>query len=189
MKIKNPLIVLILIFFCSNGFSQNDSLLVVDKKEVKNFHKKIFKLSVDTTIDSAAVYQLRYTSSKGWVQGFNFGTNDKKKYHSGHFLAFEPKRRPIAEILKFPEPSKDSLFLDQTPTTISKGEIGYISMNQIVQSRQDRLFKELKNKTYDAGRNGVIFLGGRYLLVVSLDEYIGNSSWSTVKYFYYEIVK
>ena len=200
MKTNYQLILLILVFCCSNGFSQTDSLLAVNKKEIRKYHKKIFKFSVDTTLDSLSVYKLVYASSSGWVEGVNYGLSpNQKKYHSGYSIVFNPKIISIAELLNFPEPSedslkilsfKDSLFLDPIPLTASNKPIVKVPKHYVVRSKQDNNFKELKNKTYNnTMTNGVILLGGKYLLVVTKDEYIGNSSCSSVVYSYYEKVK
>jgi len=173
MKTKYQLIILILIFFCSNGFSQKDSLTIVSKTEVWNYHKMIFQLSVNPTIDSTSVYTLRYTYEKGWTQGPN-NPNQKKKYKSTHsFKSSACKKTSMTEVLTYPMPLEDSI---------------YLFLNaQIVSSRKDDLYKTLKGRTFDNEIvTGIISLGGKYLLVAKKTTYIGNTSWSVIEYLYYE---
>lgn len=173
MKPKYQLTILFLIFFCSNGFSQKDSLNIVNKKKVNNYHKKIFQFSVDTTIDSTSVYTLRYSFEKGWTKGPN-NPNPRKKYKSKHsFSSFASKKVPMTEILTYSMSQEDS---------------SYLFVNtQIVSSRKDDLYKTLKKRRFDNEIvTGIISLGGKYLLVVKKTTYIGNTSWSANEYLYYE---
>lgn len=195
MKAKKYFILLIGIIFCLSGFSQNDSLSVVSKKEITNFHKSIFDLSVDTTIDSTASYKLRYISSNGWSKGPN-NPNPKKKYRSKSFLASDTKSVSIAEIVRFPESTKDtlpglssldSLFLDQFPAKVKKEPVVPFLSDYVVYSSQDDFYRKLKNKSFDSQWPKVVVpLGGKYLLVAEKIEYIGNTSWGTVQFLYYE---
>lgn len=173
MKTKYQLIIPILIFFCSNGFSQKDSLTIVNKTEVRNYHKKIFQLSVDTTIDSTSVYTLRYSYRKGWTMGPN-NPNHNKKYKSKNFSEYLGCRKvPMTRILTSPMPYKDSTYLPLNA--------------RIASSRKDVIYKILKKRKFDdSGLTGIISLGGKYLLVARKTTYIGNTSWSGIEYLYYE---
>lgn len=176
MKTIHSLTILVSILFYSSGFSQNDSLSVVYKSDIKSFHKRIFQLPVDAIIDSTAIYRLHYSSGKGWTQGPD-NPNHKKKYKSKHnFASFACRKVPMIEILTYPMPLEDSTYL--------------FLNTQIVSSRKDNLYKTLKKRKFDNEvMTGIISLGGKYLLVAKKTTYIGNSSWSVTQYLYYEKIE
>jgi hypothetical protein len=176
MKTINYLTILVSILFYSSGFSQNDSISVVNKSDVMSFHKRIFQLPVDTIIDSTSIYKLLYSSGKEWSTGLN-NPNHKKKYKSKHnFAYFTTSKVPMIRILTFPKPYKDTTY--------------HFLNTGIVSSNKDNLFKILKKRKFDDNSlTGIISLGGKYLLVAKKTTYIGNHSWSSTKYLYYEKIE
>ena len=176
MKKKISITTLVSILFYLNGVSQNDSVSVVNKSDIKSFHKSIFQLSVDSEIDSSSSYTLRYSFEKGWTQGPN-NPNPKKKYKSKHFFeSLGSNAVPIARILSYPTTKEDStdIFLNSL----------------VAYSKKDDIFKNLKKWKFDDDvRVGIISLGSKYLLVAKKTTYMGNTSWSTIEYLYYEKVE
>lgn len=195
IKVSSPL--------CKKGFSQKDSFSVVNKKVVRNFHRMIFDLAVDTIIDSTATYKLLYVSTKEWSQGFD-NPKPKKQYCSKYYRAFDNKRLLISDALRFqllPEDRlrklypTDSLFLDEISAKISNDSmasfVSLISLYAVIQSSHDDYFKELRKPGIsNLDPRFVISFGGKYLFVAITTTYVGNSSsWRTVEYHYYQKVE
>lgn len=179
MKAIKFLTILASIFLYLSGFSQSDSLSAVNKSEVKRFHKKIFQLPVDKTIDSMSTYTLRYSFAKGWKQGPN-NPNHNKEYKSKYAVKSSAQRKiPVIDFLTYPSPPEGS---SQETYLFVKAEIA--------SSGKDELYKILKKRKFDNELvTGIVSLGGKYLLVAKKTTYIGNNSWSITEYLYYEKVE
>lgn len=65
-----------------------------------------------------------------------------------------------------------------------------ISNTQIVSSGKDNFYKIIERRNFDNEVvTGLVLLGGKYLVAVNKTTYIGNTSWSSIEYAYFEKVE